>query len=214
MAFSPKSFDHERMTSAFHSRRDVIELYVRYDAEKKGSAMPDFTAWPWDSADGLDEQLGRHGFKPGVLSGFVLWHSMSLGRQELLECAVVNSIFPRKSQALSILCREPEFMGWVPDRDTAWFEAIESGAPYDERWPFILRPAVASEAPARWYIEDGSGRGVGLLRRLLRNENDHTKAPAFVGAVPDPTSTFMQRHFASLLDFIGSGMAGEVGVST
>jgi hypothetical protein len=35
-------------------RRTVIEAWLKYDAAKKSITLPDSSAWPWESADGLD----------------------------------------------------------------------------------------------------------------------------------------------------------------
>ena len=34
----------------------------------------------------------------------------------------------------------------------------------------ILRPAVKAESPAKWYVEDGSGRAVCFFRRLIAHK--------------------------------------------
>jgi hypothetical protein len=178
-----------------YSRRQVIQSYVTYDARKKGRSAPDLDSWQWDNADALDAALRTHEFKPGVLAGYLWWDLILIGRDELLRCAIWNGIdvFRGKSQALSILCIDPAFRNWQPKHSTEWFDVIEHGG-YDPTWIFILRPALASESPARWYIEDGTGRGICLLRRLLRNPDDTTTVAAFVGIIPDAASAFIQQH--------------------
>jgi hypothetical protein len=55
----------------------------------------------------------------------------------------------------------------------------------------IIRPSVKSEAPAKWYIEDGSGRALALLQRVLRNGEMYRTSWSYVGLEPDMRSSFI-----------------------
>ena len=70
-------------------------------------------------------------------------------------------MFPGLPRVLSQLSRLSEFETWKPDREVEWFEQLERGGDYPREWPLILRPAVTGEFPAKWYVEDGSGRDPG-----------------------------------------------------
>ena len=58
----------------------------------------------------------------------------------------------------------------------------------------ILRPSVKSEYPAKWYIEDGSGRALCLCRRMLRHAEPWRVAYGYLGVIPDEKSNFMRSH--------------------
>jgi hypothetical protein len=58
---------------------------------------------------------------------------------------------------------------------------------------------VRSEAPAKWYVEDGSGRAICYLRRLLNYSKEKGKAKAYIGEKIDQNSHFMRKHFNELL---------------
>ncbi|HLW88420.1 MAG TPA: hypothetical protein VKR57_07980 [Terriglobales bacterium] len=51
-----------------------------------------------------------------------------------------------------------------------------------------------SERPAKWYLEDGSGRGLALLQRILRYSEFGRTAWAYIGHEPDERSTFIKSH--------------------
>jgi hypothetical protein len=55
----------------------------------------------------------------------------------------------------------------------------------------IVRPSVRSEEPAKWYIEDGSGRALALLQRILRYGESGRTAWVYLGREPDERSTFI-----------------------
>jgi hypothetical protein len=63
----------------------------------------------------------------------------------------------------------------------------------------ILRPAVFSENPARWYLEDGSGRAAAIVANAGKYPTDQSVAFGYLGMRPDPRSRFMQTRFPSLL---------------
>ena len=187
-------------SNSFIARREVIEAYVIYDASKKQKAVPtDMAKWPWLDANALDNSLAAQGFKHGILAGFAKWKSIELSRSDLMNCAIVNGIFPNLPQTLSILTQHEEFQNWRPNRTTGWFQRFEKGHAEISDWPLILRPAVKSEAPAKWYIEDGSGRAICFLRWLLRHPESDAKAWGYLGVDSDKNSIFMQKHFPQLL---------------
>jgi hypothetical protein len=182
------------------SRREFIERYLKYEAQKKNLLLPsDINGWNWTSPDSIDQKLRSSRFKCGIISGFKYWQHVTLFREDLLKCAIVNHIFPGKSQVLSNLVSLPDFWSWRPDRQTEWYDRLNGGGPFSREWALILRPAVSSEHPAVWYIEDGGGRAVCFLRRLIR-ENDQTGvACGYLGEDPDSSSEFMTRRYPGLL---------------
>lgn len=183
------------------SRQSVIEQYVRYDARKKhGSIPPDFCAWDWSSADDLDRRLAAAGFKFGIISGYLWWKPIELGLSDLSRCAIVAGIFPGLPRVLGQLPGLGAFETWRPNHDVEWFVPLERAEDYPHDWPLVLRPAVACETPATWYLEDGSGRGICFFRRLVHFSDYIRKALGYLGVVPDQESTFMREKFPSLLD--------------
>ncbi len=61
-----------------------------------------------------------------------------------------------------------------------------------------MRPVLKSEAPAKWYLEDGSGRALALLQRILRYGEAGRTAWAYLGHEPDERSAFFKLHPLSL----------------
>ena len=182
------------------TRRELVELYIRYDARKKnGVVPPDLSEWDWSSADAIDAGLAANGFKSGVIAGYTSWRAVELDRAELSRCAIVSGIFPTLPRVLGQLPGYAAFDKWKPNHDVEWFEPLESGAEYPRKWPLILRPSIAIERPATWYLEDGSGRAICFFRHLVRSGNDLKRAFGYVGATPDLRSTFMRQTFPSLL---------------
>lgn len=182
------------------SRRECIEAYLKYEAQKKNLPLPsDINEWDWTSASSIDQKLRSSGFKFGIISGFKYWQRVTLSQEDILKCAIVNCIFPGESQVLAGLVTLPKFRSWRPDRQTEWYDRLNGGGPFSREWALILRPAVSSERPAVWYIEDGGGRAVCFLRRLIR-ENDQTNvACGYLGEDPDSSSEFMTRWYSELL---------------
>jgi hypothetical protein len=181
-------------------RRDLIILYVHYDARKKGRPVPvDIDSWNWSSADALDENLRANRLKNGIVAGYTKWRPIELRRHELARCALVSGILPPTLPRVLGSLKLHEIEQWSPDRSTEWYAPLERGEPYPRDWPLILRPAVVAERPAEWYVEDGSGRALCLYRRLVRNPADKATAPGFLGAIPDPSRTFMRNRFPQLL---------------
>jgi hypothetical protein len=189
------------------TRKEVILAYVRYDAQKKNLPFPDNIAnWPWCDPNLLDSELKNAGFKSGIITGYKTWCEVQLSRLDLLNCAVVNHIFndfkspaDQLPRGLSALIVHPVFQQWKPNKPTEWYEWLENGKPFPADWPLILRPAVRSEAPARFYIEDGSGRAVCFLRRLCNHPEENGVAIGYLGVEPDMNSYFMRQHFRELL---------------
>jgi hypothetical protein len=181
-------------------RRFVIEQYVRYDAPKKNRAIPaNMDEWDWSSADDLDRRLKASGFKHGIISGYAFWKTVAPSRSDLADCAVEAKIFPHLPRPLGQSDGTPEFEQWKPDRNTEWFEPLERGEEYPTDWPLIIRPAVLREYPAKYYVEDGSGRAVCFFRRLVRTSNYTSRAYGHLGMIPDKTSTFIRKTFPELL---------------
>ncbi len=189
------------------TRKDVITAYVSYDARKNNNPIPkNFSDWPWSDPNALDIELSRHKFKSGIITGYKTWQEVQLSRLDLLDCAVVNHIFSnfhspseQLPRVLNKLIHHPVFRHWKPNKSTEWYERLESGKPFPDDWPLIIRPAVSSEAPAKFYIEDGSGRAVCFLRRLCNHPEESGAAMGYLGIEPDFGSNFMQQHFRELL---------------
>ncbi|MEW5980616.1 MAG: hypothetical protein AB1898_32980 [Acidobacteriota bacterium] len=174
-------------------RREVIEFYIEYDRRKKGGApLPDLDRWPWDDPDGLDRLLRDNKLKGGVLPAYRTWCLVEITATDLLECAVENRIFPGESQALSLLVLRGRLAEWTPRGSPSWWHPILSGTGPSQREALILRPSVRSEEPAHWYAEDGSGRSIALLLRILRNGELERKAWAYVGHIPDERAKFIR----------------------
>jgi hypothetical protein len=191
MVINPKIF----------SRRELIRYYVEYDVKKKNILSPvDIDEWDWNDPNAIDEKLRSNGFKYGVVSGFKQWHLVQLSRRDLLWCAIVDHIFPGESQVLDCLVSLSAFKNWRPDRPTEWYERLEAELPFPLEWAIILRPTVPNEYPAKWYIEDGSGRAICFLRRLIRQQDNENFAYGYLGDEPDDKSEFMKQHFRELLN--------------
>lgn len=175
------------------SREDVITFYVEYDRRKKKQDINiNLVAWPWDNPKELDEKLRENNLKPGVLPAYKSWWLVELDFSDILDCAIVNHIFPDHPQALSHLIAQGVVETWVPIGQPEWWKPLSSGRNLACEWALILRPAVANERPAKWYIEDGSGRALALVQRVLRNGDTVLAACAYLGVVPDERSPFIQ----------------------
>ena len=185
-------------------RREVIESYVRYDCGKKGQAAPQLQAWDWDHADAIDVELRQAELKCGILAGYIKWDFAALSVDDLRGCAVQRGILA--SQVLSVAERSGALGNWRPDRPNEWLERLRRGEPLEESAALVLRPAVSSERPARWYVEDGSGRALAILSSAPAFEGVDPVAFAYVGCIPDSESTFMKKRFGELLRESGSGL--------
>jgi hypothetical protein len=175
------------------SRREVITFYVGYDCRKKQRAeVASLDSWPWDNPDGLDECLRSCGLKPGVLAAYHQWWLVQLDLIDLLDCAIVNSIFHGHPQVLSQLIDRGLLETAMPRGTPEWWEPLSSGHDFPPEWALILRPAVASERPAKWYLEDGSGRALALLRRILTHQEPWRTAWGYLGVIPDEHAGFIR----------------------
>jgi hypothetical protein len=193
------------------TRKDLITTYVSYDARKKNNPIPKNIAdWLWSDPNALDLELSRNNFKPGVITGYKTWQAVRLSRLDLLNCAVWNDMFrdfkspsEHLPRVLNELIQHPVFVRWKPNRPTEWFDWLEGGNPFPDDWPLILRPAKKSEAPAKYYVEDGSGRAVCFLRRLVNHPEENGVAMGYLGVEPDSESRFMSGpDFRELLNLV------------
>jgi len=143
---------------------------------------------------GLDRRLEEAGLKKGVLAAYRTWDFVTVGISDLLESAVVNDIFPGEPQALGQLVLRGKLAEWLPKGAPNWWHAVVSGESLGGEAALILRPALKSEAPAKWYAEDGSGRALALVQRILRHGETWRTASAYVGKTPDEYSEFIRLH--------------------
>jgi len=182
------------------TREEVIRFYARYDWGKKrkkenvDSLVSDIDNWPWNDPDCIDQKLDDSGLKKGVLAAYRTWKLVELDVVDLLECAIVNHIFPREPQALCRLVLLGKLAEWFPIGNPDWWRRIGNGLDLDVESALIVRPAVRSEAPAKWYVEDGSGRALALLQRTLRYGETGRTAWAYRGYEPDERSAFIKAH--------------------
>jgi hypothetical protein len=179
-------------------RRNVIEAWIRYDANKKGKSVPDFSTWPWGRADELDQRLKTLGFKHGVIAGYLSWAFSVVTVRDLRRCAVVCGAIPDAPRCLGQLEGTGSLQSWQPHQATSWYERLSTGGLLTAEEPLLLRRSVPSESPADWYLEDGSGRGLAIIK-ASRHSADSVVAYAYVGVVPDRASTFMGQKFPGLL---------------
>ena len=176
-------------------REEVIRSYAKYDLRKKGRPpISDFAAWPWDDPDGIDKKLDENGLKKGVLAAYLTWSLVKFSVADLLECAIVDHIFPREPQAVGQLLLRGKLVEWFPIGAPEWWRQLANGSEFDENSALIVRPALKSEAPAKWYLEDGSGRALALLRRILRYGETDRSARAYLGHTVDERSAFIKCH--------------------
>ena len=117
---------------------------------------------------------------------------------DLRECAVFVCIFPRQSRKLGLV-GAAELARWKAQPWNSWYERIIRGETFDETAPMLLRRAVRGESPARWYIEDGSGRAVAFVKNQHIFDPSRTLAVGYLGRKSDPHSSFMQEKFPELL---------------
>ncbi len=183
-----------RVAEEIRTREEVIRFYAKYDRHKKGGRdLPsDIQLWPWDNPEALDRKLRENGLKDGVLSAYRTWQLVELTVTDLLECAIVDSIFPGEPQAISRLLLRGKLAEWFPIGAPHWWQLIGNGSSLDRESALIARPAVSSEAPAKWYVEDGSGRVLALLQRILSYGETERTAWAYLGREPDDRSAFIK----------------------
>jgi hypothetical protein len=181
-------------------RRTVIEAYASYDCSMNNRPRPAFATWDWSQADAIDKEMCRAQLKIGVPAGYLLWDEIEVTMSVLRECGVHDKIFPGKPRSLGLLASAGELVGWKPDRKTIWYEGISKGQTFDGTAPMLLRPAVRGESPARWYVEDGSGRATAFIANQQIFDPSRTLAIGYLGRKPDPNSSFMRDKFWELLE--------------
>jgi hypothetical protein len=192
------------------SRRTVIESYAKYDFQKKrnSESLPDFNEWSWSEADAIDEELHRAGLKTGIPAGYLLWNIVQITIPDFRECAVVGGIFAGQiHRQLGLIEQNGGLANWedklfqhLGNRQVpSWFDYIKHGGVLADSAPFLLRPSVSSEHPARWYVEDGSGRAVTFVANANAFGPSDAVAIAYLGTLPDPSSKFMRTRFPELL---------------
>jgi hypothetical protein len=179
-------------------RRTIIEAYARYDCSKTGRAVPAFATWDWSQADVIDREMACAHLKVGVPAGYLLWDEVEVTVLDLYECAVDANVFPGQSRKLGHV-DAVVLADWKPNHSTQWYEGVTRGRTFDEAAPMLLRPAVRQESPARWYIEDGSGRAIAFVANQHIFGSSQTLAIGYLGRKPDPHSSFMQEKFPELL---------------
>ena len=179
-------------------RRVVIEAYAKYDCSKKHRPVPDFLAWDWSQANIIDAEMSRANLKTGVPAGYLLWDEIEVTTPVLRECAVHSVIFPKQSRKLGLI-GDSELLDWKLKCDKPWYEGIARGGKLDDAAPMLLRPATRGESPARWYIEDGSGRAIAFVANQQIFDPSRTLAIGYLGRNPDPNSSFMQEKLSELL---------------
>jgi hypothetical protein len=179
-------------------RRAVVEAYATYDCSKRRRPLPNFATWDWSHADAIDEELNRAELKTGVPAGYKLWDKVEVTILDLRECAVCAAIFPGQSRKLGLIECAGKLVGWKPDRDTCWYPDIVKGKTFDDTAPMMFRPAVRGEQPARWYIEDGSGRATAFVANHTLFGPSQTLAIGYLGRQLDASSSYMQERFPEL----------------
>ncbi|MGB0065568.1 MAG: hypothetical protein WBP85_14060 [Terracidiphilus sp.] len=176
-------------------RRTVIEAYATYDCQKKGQPLPDFGNWDWSRADAIDRAMCRAHLKVGIPAGYILWDQVELTLSDLSKCAVVGDMFPGQPRRLGLVARDQ----LARCRPGSWHGHITHGKTFDETAPMLLRVAVTSEAPALYYIEDGSGRAATFIANKHLFDELQTLAIGYLGRIADRNSRFMQQRFQELL---------------
>jgi hypothetical protein len=176
------------------TREEVIRRYVAYDRGKKKQNSLDMENWQWNDPDCIDLKLATNGLKKGVLAGYRTWKLVELSVADLLECAVVNHIFPGEPQTLSQLVLRGKLAEWLPTGNPEWWRLVGNGLDLGVESALIVREAVNNEAPAKWYVEDGSGRVLASLQRILRYGETRRTVWAYIGNEPDERSTFIKEH--------------------
>lgn len=172
----------------------VIEAYAKCDCGKKQSPLPDFDTWDWSNADSIDASMCRSRLKVGIPAGYLLWDEVELTMADLMQCAVDVGIMPG----------QPRMLGDIPlvqlvCRPGKWHAHIIHGGTFDANSPMLLRRAVAAERPAKWYIEDGSGRAITFLAHRNLFAPEATLAVGYFGREPDRNSRFVRAKFPELL---------------
>ena len=174
-------------------RQEAVRFYVGYDCRKKLRPLPrDLADWNWDDPDDLDARLERHGLKPGAVSAYKLWSFVELCVLDLLHCAIARHVFKGQPQVLSLLAARGAVETWKPQGLPEWFDSLQAGDAFPQEWAMILRPSTVTEQPAEWYVEDGTGRALCFLQRVLGHAESRRVAYAYLGVVPDESSNFIR----------------------
>jgi hypothetical protein len=195
---APTPNDAMRIRKQNIERRAVAEAYAKYDCSKTGRPTSAFATWDWSHADAIDKAMCRAQLKTGVPAGYLLWDEIEITMSDFRECAVHSDIFPGQSRKLGLV-GAGELLGWKLRCDKPWYEGISRGETLNEAAPMLLRPAVSGEFPARWYIEDGSGRATAFVANQQIFDPSRTLAIGYLGRKPDPNSSFMREKFPELL---------------
>lgn len=183
------------------NREEVIRAYLERERRDKGTALPaDVDDLAWGDSAVLNAWLLDHGYKEGVLSDFRSWVVVRLTESDLMDCVIADfdgfwaGCPGRRIGTLLTSCRS-RVQEWRPNRPTSWFSALGAGAPFPRDAPLILRPAVPSEG-GRWYIEDGSGRGLCYARRL-QGHPGRCEVIGYLAFDPDPESEWLRTNLDS-----------------
>lgn len=172
-------------------RRKLIEHYLRLESMKANEIPAPYPNLSWGNVNALDEWLGKPRYKVGVISGFRSWAVIRFTYSDLLECAIVNHIFPGRSQRLGDLLHLGCLEGWKPPSQTRyWYQPIEQGASIPLEWALIIRRALPSEG-ATFYIEDGSGRATWFV---AQSRDSSRTVAAYIGFDPDPASNWLRAN--------------------
>ncbi len=179
-------------------RKTLIDSYLQREIEKKNKPIPPrYENLTWDDPDDLDEWLEKYCYKPWVMPGFKSWIHVQISKDDLMNCAIVNHIFKDKSQRLGYLIADPEFQSWEPYQDPKpiWYEPLSRGE-FQEKFAITLRAVCPDEKKwnAKFYIEDGSGRSIYYLRKIVRLNKD-SEMTGCIGIDPDPKSNALQEKF-------------------
>lgn len=182
-------------------RRNVVEAYVHYDATKKKNRLLDFAGCDWDDPNCLDSVLRRAKYKCGIIAGFSVWSYVEISLDDLRDCAVVAALSNKLKGPRDLRGLETKgcLHNWKPDIQTTYFERVEHGDTFGPGEPFILCPSVQSELPAKWYIEDGSGRATALVANAAKYVVKPVVGYGYLGIRADQTSTFMKQRYADLV---------------
>lgn len=125
---------------------------------------------------------------------YLRWWLVQMDLADLLDSAIASDIntFKGHPQCLGQLAARGLINIWQPSSSPEWWEPLSSGTAFPREWALIVRPSTNTERPAKWYIDDGSGRALALLRRMLTHQGTWRCAWAYLGIIPDAQATFMR----------------------
>ena len=178
------------------AREEVIRFYATYERRKKENKPPpsDIDAWPWNDPDGLDRKLRDSDLKEGVLAAYRLWKFVEFKVADLLECAVVNHIFPRKPQAIGQLVLLGKLAEWLPTGAPEWWQLIGNGSQLDAGSALIVRPALSSEARPSGISRTAAAVLLHCSKGFYGTERSAEPRWAYLGYEPDQRCAFIQSH--------------------